>query len=266
MPTRVPFIRRAGSGPGVICLHANASSSSQWRGLMDTLSADHHVLAPDLYGAGKSPDWHSNREISLRDEVDLLKPAFELAGSPYSIVGHSYGGAVALISALLDPSRVRALALYEPTLFAAVDALKAPPNGADGIRRAVAAASAALDAGDADAACAHFIDFWMGQGTWLATPPERKPAIVDSIVNVRRWIYALTTESTPIKALSCLDMPVLYMRGEKSPESALAVAQALIPVLPHVRTVDFPGLGHMAPITHAATINAEIAKFLRELG
>ena len=55
-----------------------------------------------------------------------------------------------------------------------------------------------------------------------------------------------------------------YMRGEKSPEPALAVAQASIPVLPHVRTVDFPGLGHMAPITHAATINAEIAKFLRE--
>jgi pimeloyl-ACP methyl ester carboxylesterase len=40
----------------------------------------------------------------------------------------------------------------------------------------------------------------------------------------------------------------------------------LIPALPHVRTVDFPGLGHMAPITHATTINAEIAKFLRELG
>jgi pimeloyl-ACP methyl ester carboxylesterase len=36
-------------------------------------------------------------------------------------------------------------------------------------------------------------------------------------------------------------------------------------VLPHARVVEFPGLGHMAPITHPDLINAEIAKFLGEI-
>ena len=45
------------------------------------------------------------------------------------LVGHSYGAAVALIAALACPERVRALVLYEPTLFSLVDADAPPPNG-----------------------------------------------------------------------------------------------------------------------------------------
>jgi pimeloyl-ACP methyl ester carboxylesterase len=120
-----------------------------------------------------------------------------------------------------------------------------------------------LDAGDKDSAARHFIEFWMGEGSWRATPPERKRAIADSVVNVRRWGHALFTEPTPVQAFAKLDLPVLYMLGSTSRESAHAVAKVLLPVLPRVRVVEFPGLGHMAPVTHPELINAEIARFLR---
>jgi pimeloyl-ACP methyl ester carboxylesterase len=139
MPRLQPFYRDAGSGPGVVCLHANASSSAQWRGLMDQLAPTHRLLAPDSYGSGKSPDWHSDREIALRDEVQFIEPVLALAGAPFALVGHSYGAAVALMAALLHPGRVRALAVYEPTLFAVVDTTGPPPHGTEGIRDAVAA-------------------------------------------------------------------------------------------------------------------------------
>ncbi len=265
MPTPEPYVREAGTGPAVVCLHSNASSSAQWRGLMDLLSANHRVIAVDSYGSGKSPDWHSDRVITLQDEVDFIEPVLAPAGTPLALVGHSYGAAVALIAALTNPGRVRALALYEPTLFSLVDALGPPPNGVDGIRNAVSAAAAALDAGDRDAAAGHFIDFWMGAGNWNKTPPQRRQPIADSVANVRRWAHALTREPTPAQSFAALDMPILYMLGGASPESAHSVARALIPVLPKVRVVEFPGLGHMAPVTHADVINAEIAKFLGEV-
>lgn len=257
-------VREAGSGPAVVCLHSNASSSAQWRGLMELLSPSRLVLAPDSYGCGKSPDWPSDRAIALGDEARLLEPVLARAGDAFALVGHSYGAAVALVAALAHPGRVRALALYEPTLFALVDAQGPPPNGADGIREAVRASAAALDAGDRDAAARHFIDFWMGAGSWNTTPPQRKPAIADSVVNVRRWAHALFTELTPARAFAALDMPVLYMLGSASPESAHAVARVLTPLLPRVRVVEFPGLGHMAPVTHPEVVNAEIARFLAE--
>jgi pimeloyl-ACP methyl ester carboxylesterase len=125
----VPFFREAGSGPGIVCLHSNASQSSQWRALTDMLAPSFRVLAPDLYGAGKSPLWTAQRPIGLRDEVALIDPVLARAGDPLVLVGHSYGAAVALIAALLQPRRFRALALYEPTLFAVVDQETPPPNG-----------------------------------------------------------------------------------------------------------------------------------------
>src|SRR5262249_22023088 len=129
-----PFFREAGTGPGVVCMHSNASSSAQWRGLMDLLAPRFRVFAPDSYDAGKSPDWPSDRVIRLRDEVELVEPVLPRAGSPLALVGHSYGAAVALIAALADPGRVRAMALYEPTLFALLDAEAPAPNEAEGIR------------------------------------------------------------------------------------------------------------------------------------
>lgn len=266
MSSLEPFVREAGFGPGVVCIHSNASSSTQWRGLMDLLAGDYRVFAPDSYGSGKSPDWPSDREIGLRDEADFIEPVLAQAGEALVLVGHSYGAAVALMAALANPGRIRALAIYEPTLFAVVDAQCPPPNGADGIRDAVSAAARALDEGDRDAAARHFIDFWMGQGSWSATPPQRKPVIADSVANVRRWAHALFREPTPVQAFSALTMPILYMLGKDSPESAHAVARVLIPVLPRVQVVEFPGLGHMAPVTHPEPINAAIATFLGETG
>lgn len=264
MPSLSPFVRETGSGPGVVCIHSNASSSAQWRGLTDMLSRDHLVLAPDSYGSGKSPDWHSDRVISLRDEVHFIEPVLARAGTPFALVGHSYGAAIALLAALLNPGRVRAIAIYEPTLFSVVDAERSPPNGADGIRNTVLAAGAALDAGNQDSAASHFIDFWMGTGSWRATPALRKPAIADSVVNVRRWSHALFSEPTPLQSFADLKMPVLYMIGQSSPESAHAVARVLVPVLPCVKVIEFPELGHMAPVTHPEIVNAAIAEFLSE--
>jgi len=258
-------VREIGSGPEVVCIHCNASSSAQWRALAETASARHRVLTPDLYGSGKSPDWHSDREITLLDEVKFLEPVLRSGGDSLAIIGHSYGAAVALLAALQEPGRVRALVLYEPTLFALVDAQNPPPNGAEGIRHAVAAAAAALDAGDRMVAAKHFVDFWSGDGTWDSTPADRKPAIAGSVINVRRWGHALFTEPTPLEAFARLRMPTLYMLGGRSPESAKAVADVLLPVLPNARVIQFPELGHMGPITHPKIVNDSIARFLGEV-
>ena len=258
-----PFCRESGAGPGVVCLHSNASSSSQWRALMERLAQRHRVLAPDTHGAGKGPAWPEDRPLALADEVSLLEPIFARAGAPFSLVGHSYGGAVALVAALRQPQRLNALVLYEPTLFALVDAAFAPPNDADGIRDAVERAAAALAVGDRDTAAEHFIDFWMGAGAWRATPTAQRGAIAAAIVHVRGWGRALFGEPTPLRAFAALTMPVLLMVGEDSPASALAVARLLTQTLPNLETVAFNGLGHMGPVTHPDVVNAAIEDFLR---
>lgn len=265
MAQPIPFFREAGNGPGVVCLHANASTSSQWRSLMDCLAPNFRVLAPDLYGSGQSPDWPSREVINLHDEAALIEPVLASAGAPLTLVGHSYGAALALIVALANPGRVAALVLYEPTLFALLDAERAPPNEADGIRGAVTAASAALDHGQADSAAQHFIDYWMGPGSWAMTAESRKPAIAAAVGNVRRWAHALLSEPTPLAAMRTLDMPVLFMLGKRSTVSAHGVARLLLGALPRVERLEFDKLGHMGPVTHPDQVNLAIAHFLQRL-
>ena len=254
-----PFFREAGSGPGVVCLHANASSSSQWRGLMELLAPRFHVLAADSYGAGKGPAWPAGRRVGLRDEAELLEPVVARAGEPFALVGHSYGGAVALVAAVAGPARVSALALYEPTLFAVVDAESPPPNDADGIRAAVAGAETALAAGDPFRAAECFIDYWMWKGAWASMPEGRQGPILSAIVNVRGWADALIGEPTPLAAFAALDVPVLYLVGQDSPASSRGVARLLTRTLPRV---ELEGLGHMGPVTHPEVVNDAIARFL----
>jgi pimeloyl-ACP methyl ester carboxylesterase len=258
------WFREAGTGPAVVCLHSNASSSGQWRGLMDLLAPRHHVLAPDLYGAGRSPEWPSRERIALADEAALIEPALAAAGDGFALVGHSYGGAVALKVALRMPRRVRVLALYEPTLFALVDAAAPPPNGADGIRHTVLRAGAMLDAGDGEGAARCFIDFWSGVGAWDAIPPDRRPGMRDAVANIRRWGHALFTEPATADQFARLDIPVLLMRGTRTQASATAVADILERVLPRVRVLRLEGLGHMGPVTHAQVVNEAVAGFLEE--
>ena len=263
--TPPPFFREAGHGPGVVCLHSNASSSNQWRSLMEQLAPRFHVLAPDLHGAGKGPAWPQDRTLGLKDEAAMLEPVFEAAGNSFVLVGHSYGAAVALVAAAARAGRVKALVLFEPTLFALLDAQSPPPNDADGIKDAVNAAATYLDAGDANRAAECFIDYWMGKGAFAGMPDARKAPIAASVVNVRGWAWALMRELTSLAALRSVKVPVLYMVGSESPASSRGVARLLTGTLPQVRVVEFKGLGHMAPVTHPDPVNDAIAQFLERV-
>jgi pimeloyl-ACP methyl ester carboxylesterase len=259
-----PYCREAGAGagPGVVCLHSNASTSSQWRALTERLSSSFHIFAPDSLGAGKSPEWPLNRVVTLRDEVALLEPVFAAAGDPFFLVGHSYGASVALMAALARPDRVRAMAVYEPTLFGLLEEESAGQEAANGIRSAAADAARAIEAGDPAAAAERFIDYWMGSGTWSQFPEARQKPVAASMINIANWARVLFSEPTPLHAFRALDVPVLLMRGALSPASSRGVSRLLAGALANVTVVEFADLGHMGPLTHPEIVNDAVAGFL----
>ncbi len=258
----MPHVVEAGTGPAVVCLHSNASTSGQWRALMGRLSDRFHVLAVDGYGAGRSPDWHGERGIRLDDEVALLSSVVERAGDRFHVIGHSYGGAVALKLALACPGRVRSLCLYEPTLFSLVVAGEPEASPAAGIWHAASDAARAVERGDHDAAAERFIDFWMGAGSWAATPAARKPAIAASMRNAAAWRDALFGETATAESIARIGMPTLLLHGDRSPQSALAVVETMARRVPGIVVSSLAGLGHMGPVTHAEIVNARIESFL----
>lgn len=94
--------RRAGSGETIVLIHGLAGSSSTWKDVMPTLVETHDVIAPDLLGHGESAkpmgDYSLGAHASgLRD----LLAALEVPSA--TIVGHSFGGGVAMQLAYQHP-------------------------------------------------------------------------------------------------------------------------------------------------------------------
>jgi pimeloyl-ACP methyl ester carboxylesterase len=99
-----------GQGPAVLFIHGLLGSRRNWRHLVDTLDADHRVLAPDLFGHGASAKPMGDYSLgahaaTLRDLLD------QLAIDRVTLVGHSLGGGIAMQFCYLFPERVERLVL-----------------------------------------------------------------------------------------------------------------------------------------------------------
>ncbi len=262
METPAASFREAGSGTGVVCIHSSASSSGQWRPLMERLADRYRVVAVDLHGYGQSPAWPDGRDLWLADEVRLLEPVFRAAGDRFHLVGHSYGGAVALRAALDHPERLLSLTLFEPVLFALLMEEDPDQPAAREIASVRDDTSAAVDRGDHMLSAERFVDYWMGAGAWASTPEKRRPAVAGAMRKVKAEWHAAFTEPTPLAEFSRLAVETLFLVGSRSPESSRGVARLLTGTLPRVTTLEIEGAGHMGPVTHPEAINAAIEAHL----
>jgi pimeloyl-ACP methyl ester carboxylesterase len=262
MQPQAPFCREAGAGPSVVCLHSSASSSLQWRALMDRLAGRFRVIAVDLYGSGQTVAWPPDQPMALDDEIALLRSVFRAAGDRFHLIGHSYGGAIALKAALTHQDRLISLVVYEPVLFGV---LMANASQSDAAREIVALRDDTIrlvDDGDFNASAERFVDYWTGDGAWAAIPEPRRSAIAEAVRAAKPQWHALFHDSTPLEAFAEIDVPTLFLTGTSSKASALAVARLLTKVLPRVRVEEIEGVGHMAPVTHPERINPLIERFL----
>ena len=92
MQPQAPHFREAGLGTSVVCIHSSASSSGQWRALMERLADRFRVIAVDLYGSGKTAAWPQDQPMYLDDELALLNSVFRAAGDRFHLIGHSLVG------------------------------------------------------------------------------------------------------------------------------------------------------------------------------
>jgi pimeloyl-ACP methyl ester carboxylesterase len=262
MERRDAYVRESGAGVPLVCIQASASSSGQWRPLMDRLAGRFRTLAVDLHGCGKSPDWPADRPLTLADEVALLEPVFEGVGDRFHLIGHSYGGAVALKAALAGPGRLRSLVLFEPVLFALLNTEDPTQPASREISAVRDDTIAAVDRGDLDTAGARFVDYWMGTGAWASMPDARRRPVATAMRKVKSEWHAAFEEPAPLRAFAALDVPTLCLVGSDSPASSRAVARLLAKTLPRVTEVEIDGVGHMGPVTHPDRINALIERHL----
>ena len=101
--------RREGRGTPVVALHSSASSSGQWKALRDDLADRHCVVMPDLPGYGETTERPKAGSSGGTDTARPIIALIEHGATPVHLVGHSYGGALAVLIAIHRPDLVRSL-------------------------------------------------------------------------------------------------------------------------------------------------------------
>ncbi|HYA15183.1 MAG TPA: alpha/beta fold hydrolase, partial [Syntrophales bacterium] len=113
---RPVYVKREGAGKPLFLLHAAGSSGIQWSKIREILKERYQLYIPDLYGEGKTPpleDW----SYLLDEETQLIRHLIDSIGESVHLVGHSYGGVLAMRLALSDQHRIASLTLIEPVVF-----------------------------------------------------------------------------------------------------------------------------------------------------
>lgn len=254
----------AGSGEPVVLLHASSSSSAQWRALSDALLArgNLRVLAIDLQGYGGSASWDPHVPLRLEDEFGPIRAVLAHVGNgPVHLVGHSYGGMIALRFALAEAGpHLLSLTLAEPVAFWLLR--EAGEDDAYAEARTVADTFVRdFDSGDVAGAVAPYIDYWSGRGAWEALPEAVKAYAIGTAAKPRReWAIALgdTEAGVRLADLERLRTPTLLIRGERSNGPTRRIAELLHAAIPGARMTEIPGAGHMAPLSHPGPVNTAI--------
>ncbi len=260
--SRVEYVEQ-GSGQPVVLLHSTGGSGAQWRALVDRLSARFHVLAPDLYGYGGTAPWHGHGAFTLPDEAALVHTLLDCFDEPAHLVGHSYGGAVALHVARVRGEELRSLTLIEPVAFhllrggddADAAALSEIVRIADGVTRSLAC-------GDYIGGFGRFVDYWSGPGTWTSMPLPKREAMATSLPKVALDFHATLDDAARPGDFERIAVPTLLMQGSCTPLPTQRICHRLARVLPGASTTTIRGAGHMSPLTHRDGVNDLIVAHL----
>jgi pimeloyl-ACP methyl ester carboxylesterase len=219
----------------------------------------------DLRGHGNVNHWHGARSLSLSEEAAAILDACPDA-APFHLVGHSYGGAVALRFALSYPERLRSLTLIEPSCFHLLKAADGGVGLLEEIRVVAEAVNRGVICGDYRSGMQTFIDYWSGAGAWADLPDGKKTQLAQLALHIAHHFWSLIEEPTSLAAYSDIDVPTLILCGTHSPGPSRAIVRLLAEALPRARHCPIPDAGHMSPITHPAEVNRFILEHLSKNG
>lgn len=257
---RIDYLEE-GSGDTVVLVHSSVSGNRQWLALIDALKDRYRVVAPNLFGYGETTAWAGSVSQTLAAQAELILSLCADSKGPVHLVGHSFGGAVALRTASLLGSRTGKLVLFEPTLFYLL-----AQNGRD---EAFLEAKALADhvrqfgaGGDWSTAAARFADYWLGDGAWPAMPERRQSAFAVALRSSIHEFDAGLGETSTIDLCTSLPARTMVMHDADSRRTILEIVEILKDACPHWAFTRIDGGGHMAPLTHPDLVNHIIREFI----
>lgn len=260
-----------GNGQSVVLIPGGGGGPAHWDKVLAEIRVhlpDVRSIIPQLYGYGASPRWPLERDITIDDHVEAVVQALPQFDGPVMVVAHSIGGAVALQLALDHPHLVSRLVLAEPTAFHMLRSTGRPEDEAlledlAVVGRQLAEGGRSTDAALRMRTARMYIDYWNGVGRWNNLPVAMQEAFIEMMPSIGSDFTSLYAHHVPTTRYTELKVPVLIVRGGRSPQPARRIAELLADVIPQARLAEIADAGHMLLLSHGAKLATHVREELK---
>lgn len=214
-------------------------------------------MTTSLPGYGRSVERRPPNDPSIGHLAEAIEAVAREAGGPVHLVGHSFGGLVAVAVAIRGTVPLASLTVLEAP---AIELLREHGEDAhySAFREMSSGYFAAFDSSDREA-IAHMVDFYAGPGTFRSWPYRvRDYAMETTAVNVRDWesAFALPMKNT----LAEIRVPTFVAWGGNSHPAIQRANTLLAAGIAGSTATAIPGAAHFMISTHPLESAGLIAK------
>jgi pimeloyl-ACP methyl ester carboxylesterase len=240
--------QETGSGPTIVFVPGSCSTGAAWRPVISHLQGRFRCVTTSLLGYGGTAERRAPGDADICLEREVIESVIRRAGGPVHLVGHSFGGLVALAVALRGRVPLLSLTIAEAP---AVEILKetGEQQHYETFRAMSRAYAEAFRRGES-AAIARMIDFYGGEGTFAGWPQRvRDYAVQTTPANLLDWESAYGFRLTPA-ALASVKVPTLVLWGENSHPAARRANELLGRHIARTEHAEISGASHFMIATH----------------
>ncbi len=247
-----PDYSETGTGPLAVLVHASMSGARQWNSLVEALQPHFTLRALNLFGYGRTPAWPAPAVPTLDDYAELVLAAIPAAARSVTLIGHSFGGAVAM--------RAGRLVLMGPGIFARLGV-----GGRADAYAEIMSVARNMGLNPPEQAAERFIDYWSGPGTWAGTPEPRRAIYVRGVGLVRNeFAAAIGARLALADWRASLPQRTLVTFAADTTRPSREIADLLALAGAGWAFARIPRGGHMSPLTRPELVNPVIVRFLEQ--
>ena len=246
-----------GAGPTVVLVPGSCSTGAAWRPVIAAWEGQFRCVTTSLLGYGRTAERRTAADPCISHEAEALEAVIRKTGGPVHLVGHSFGGVVALAVALRNRVPLASLSIVEAP---AVELLRESDEHQHyrAFRQMSEAYFADFENGNQEA-IASMIDFYGGAGTYASWPPRvRAYAVETTPVNILDWASAYDFALSET-ALAAIQIPTLVLRGGASHPAMQRANELLGTHIKGASLLTIAGAAHFMIATHAAEVARAVA-------
>ncbi len=248
---------KTGSGPPLVLVHGTPEDHTYWEMVQPALAEYSTIFAIDRRGRGQSGD---AADYKLELEFDDVAAVVDMMDQPVLLLGHSYGGLIAL-EAALRTENLRKLILYEPPIFEGAE----EPD--DFLLETFAKIETSLNEGKNEQALLVFLEVLYEMSPDEIDIARSTPywqVMVNAAPTLPRELQASVAYKFDAARFKELAIPTLLLSGSESPIFLKEATKTLDRSLNNSMVITLEGQAHDAAKTAPDLFTEKVLKFFRK--